>query len=109
MLLQKDLLGQNAQFFWTVTWAPESGEYMETETEFDFGFGFQKLQLCLADGTDAGTFPDLPPKAAGSPAGSPDPDPWCVVKTTTELNAATGLVTVTEKYFGSGDPGGARH
>lgn len=109
VLLQKDLLGQNAQFFWTVTWAPESGQYMETETEFDFGFGFQKLQLCLADDDDADTFPELPPKAADSPAGSPDPDPWCVVNTATNLNAATGLVTVTEKYFGSGDPGGARH
>jgi hypothetical protein len=109
VLLQKDLLGQNAQFFWTVTWAPESGEYMETETEFDFGFGFQKLQLCLADDGDADLFPELPPKAAGSPAGSPDPDPWCVVNTATNLNTATGLVTVTEKYFGSGDPGGARH
>jgi hypothetical protein len=109
VLLQKDLLGQNAQFFWTVTWAPESGEYMETETEFDFGFGFQKLQLCLADDNDVDTFPELPPKAAGSPAGSPDPDPWCVVNTATNLNTATGLVTVTEKYFGSGDPGGARH
>jgi hypothetical protein len=109
VLLQKDLLGQSAQFFWTVTWAPESGSYMESETEFDFGFGFQKLQLCLADGPDDGTFPDLPPKAAGSPAGSPDPDPWCVVNTATVLNTTTGLVTVTEKYFGSGDPGGARH
>ena len=109
VLLQKDLLEQNAQFYWTVTWAPEGGEYMETETEFDFGFGFQKLQLCLADDGDADPYPELPPKATDSPAGSPDPDPWCVVNTATVLNTVTGQVTVTEKYFGSGDPGGARH
>ncbi|HET9250053.1 MAG TPA: hypothetical protein VFP13_08985 [Actinomycetota bacterium] len=112
VLLQKDLLGQNAQFFWTVTWAPEDGEYMESETEFDFGFGFQKLQMCLADDNDADTYPELPPKAATSPAGSPDPDPWCVVTTSTQLivtGANAGKVIVTEKYFGSGDPGGSRH
>jgi hypothetical protein len=32
-----------------------------------------------------------------------------VVTTSTVLDPATGLVTVTEKYFGSGDPGGSRH
>jgi hypothetical protein len=109
VLLQKDLLGQNAQFFWTVTWAPEDGQYMETETEFDFGFGFQKLQLCLADDDDADAFPELPPRVAPPVDGAPNPDPWCVVNTATVLDPATGLVTVTEKYFGSGDPGGSRH
>lgn len=108
VLFQKELGEQVAQFYWTVTWAPETGSYMETETQFDFGFGYQTLQLCLADGPDADPYPDLPPKAAGSPAGSPDPDPWCVVTTSTVLDPVTGLVTVTEKYFGKNDPGGKR-
>ena len=102
IFLQKDLLDQNAQFFWTVQWAPEDGQYMETPTEFDFGSGFHPLELCRADGAAGGGlngFPDLPANG----------DPWCVVNTATTLNVATGLVTVTEKYFGSGDPGGSRH
>src|SRR6185295_17517315 len=115
VLLQKDLLGQNAQFYWTVTWAPESGDYMESETEFDFGFGFQPLQLCLADDGDIDNYPELPPKNPDpdkTHPGSPDPDPWCVVTTFTELQVTgpnAGKVVVTEKYFGSGDPGGSRH
>ena len=109
ILLQKDLLGQNAQFFWHVVWVPEPGEYQEAETEFDYGFGFQPLQLCLEDDGDADSFPELPPKAAGSPAGSPDPDPWCVVSTSTTLDPDTGLVTVEETYFGANDPAGRRN
>ena len=31
ILLQKDLLGQNAQFFWTVTWAPETAHTRRTD------------------------------------------------------------------------------
>jgi len=109
ILLQKDLLGQNAQFFWHVAWVPEPGEYQEEDTQFNYGFGYQDLQLCLADDGDLDTFPELPPKAAGSPADAPDPDPWCVVFTSTTLDPATGLVTVEEEYYGSGDPLGKRH
>jgi hypothetical protein len=108
ILLQKDLLGQNAQFFWHVAWVPEPGEYQEEDTQFNYGFGYQDLQLCLADDGDLDAFPELPPKAAGAPAGAPDPDPWCVVFTSTTLDPATGLVTVEEEYYGSGDPLGKR-
>jgi hypothetical protein len=110
ILLQKDLLGQDAQFYWTVTWAPEPGEYQESDTQFDFGNGPQDLQLCLADAAGDG-FPDLPPTA--SIADPPtDVDPWCVVETSTVLqfdpvNGET-FVVVKEKYFGSGDPAGKR-
>ena len=108
ILLQKDLLGQNAQFFWHVAWVPEPGEYQEQDTQFNYGFGYQDLQLCLADDGDLDAFPELPPKAANAPAGAPDPDPWCVVFTSTTLDPATGLVTVEEEYYGSGDPLGKR-
>lgn len=99
ILLQKppDLV---AQFFWTVEWAPETGDYMETETEFDFDFdgSFTPLQLCRADDADADVFPELPLNG----------DPWCVVDTSTELQIDTGFVIVTERYYGEGDPGGKR-
>jgi hypothetical protein len=110
VLLQKDLLEQDAQFYWTVTWAPEPGEYQENETKFDFGNGPQDLQLCLADAAGDG-FPDLPPTALET-----DPldavDPWCVVETSTVLQfdpvEGETFVVVKEKYFGSGDPLGKR-
>lgn len=114
VLLQKNLGGQNAQFFWTVSWAPEPGAYMESPTLFDFdGDGvYSPIQQCLGDGLAGGApdgFPDLPPSVE-------DPgttDPWCVVNTQTEyqLDPVNGQTfdQVTEKYFGSGDPGGARH
>jgi len=110
VLLQKDLLGQNAQFFWTVTWAPEPGDYQESETQFDFGNGPQDLQLCEADAGGDG-FPDLPPTAdTEDPPGAVDP--WCVVETSTVLQfdpvGGETFVVVTEKYFGSGDPLGKR-
>jgi hypothetical protein len=106
IVLQKDLLGQAAQFYWTVTWEPETGTYMEDETQFDFGNGYQDLQLCLADANNDG-FPELPPTAdTGDPASAVDP--WCVVETSTELQISTGLVVVTETYYGFGDPGGRR-
>ena len=108
ILLQKDLLGQNAQFFWHVAWVPEPGEYQEEDTQFNYGFGYQDLQLCLADDGDLDAFPELPPKAATAPPGAPNPDPWCVVFTSTTLDPATGLVTVEEEYYGSGDPLGKR-
>jgi hypothetical protein len=111
ILLQKDLLEQDAQFYWTVTWAPEPGEYQESETQFDFGNGPQDLQLCLADAANDG-FPDLPPTASTSDDPT-DVDPWCVVETSTVLQfdpvEGETFVVVTEKYFGSGDPLGKRH
>ena len=111
ILLQKDLLGQDAQFLWTVAWEPEEGEYQESETEFDFGNGFQTLQLCLADTDEDGDpgfgLPELPPTA--DPGDPPTAlDPWCVVSTSTDLQIDTGLVIVTETFYGRGDPTGRR-
>jgi hypothetical protein len=99
IFLEKDLVDQEAQFLWTVTWAPEDGSYMETPTEFDFGTGPHALALCAGD-TDGDGFPNL----SGT-------DPWCVVNTSTDLIVGgpnNGLVVVTETYFGSGDPAGKR-
>lgn len=50
IVLQKDLLGQATQFYWTVKWAPETADYPETPTRFDFDLNgtFQDLQPCLA-------------------------------------------------------------
>ena len=104
VLLQKDLLGQDAQFYWTVTWAPEDGSYMETPTQFDFGTpsGLHALSLCGPDADGiAPFFPTLPANE----------DPWCVVNTSTDLIVGgpnNGKVVVTETYFGSGDPLGKR-
>lgn len=111
-VLLKNLGGQNAQFEWTVTWAPEFGTYMEAETEFDFdGDGeFHQIQLCLPDGTvgPADGFPDLP-LSLEEPA--PARDPWCVKFTSTTLITGgpdNGKVVVMETYFGKGDPTGRR-
>jgi hypothetical protein len=110
-VLLKNLGSQNAQFEWTVTWAPEFGTYMEDETEFDFdGDGeFHPIQLCLPDGTvgPADGFPDLPVSLEEPPAR----DPWCVKFTSTTLITGgpdNGKVVVMETYFGKGDPTGRR-
>jgi hypothetical protein len=105
--LRKDLMGQAAQFTWTVTWTPENSELPVHTTQFDFGAGYQPIQWCLADGADAGTFPDLPPTASTTD----DPsavDPWCLTSQRSDLNAGTGKISVKETYFGFGDPGAKR-
>lgn len=107
ILLQKDLLGQNTQFIWKVTWNPESTDYPETATEFDFDLDgtFQALQPCLAD-TDGDHLPQLPPTLDPGDGGALDP--WCIMDTFVDFNPDTGQNTVTEWYFGGGDPGGKR-
>jgi len=98
ILLQKDLLGQDARFFWTVTWVAESAEYPEAPTLFDFGDGYNPLLPC---GPDAdGVLPFIPTLPGNG-------DPWCIVETHT-VEQLDGQVIVTEKYFGSGDPLGKR-
>ena len=98
ILLQKDLLGQNARFFWTVTWVAESADYPEAPTLFDFGDGYHPLEPCGPDADGVVPFiPTLPENG----------DPWCVVETHT-VEQLDGKVIVTEKYFGSGDPLGKR-
>ena len=62
ILLQKDLLGQNARFFWTVTWVAESAEYPEAPTLFDFGDGYHPLEPC---GPDADRVPHVDPDPPG--------------------------------------------
>jgi hypothetical protein len=106
IVLQKDLLNQSAQFLWTVTWVAEEGEYQETETQFDFGTGFRPLQLCRADSDNDG-LPQLPPTANPEDPAS-ELDPWCVLRTSTELDIDTGQVIVKETYYGLGDPTGRR-
>ncbi len=108
ILLQKDILGQATQFYWTVTWDPESSNYPETPTEFDFDLDgtFQSLQPCLADADDDGN-PESP--LTTDPEDGDAVDPWCVTDTESDFDPATGLYTVTETYFGGGDPGGKRH
>ena len=98
ILLQKDLLGQNARFFWTVTWVAETADYPEAPTLFDFGDGYNPLQPCGPDADGIGPLiPTLPANG----------DPWCIVETHT-VEQLDGQVIVTEKYFGSGDPLGKR-
>lgn len=106
---RKDLLGQQAQFYWTVTWAAADETYMPHDTQFDFGDGrgYVDAQFCLADGTngDPDGFPDLPP-SAGAPATGPF-DPYCVLETHSVLQG-DGRVVVTERYYGQLDPGSRR-
>ena len=77
ILLQKDLLGQNAQFFWTVTWAPETADYPEAPTQFDFGDGNSSPSSPAAD--DADGDPPLHPRRSRA-----NGDPWCIVDTQTD-------------------------
>ncbi len=109
ILLLKDLLGQDAQFFWTVTWVPEGSDYPETPTEFDFDLdgNFQPLQPCEMDDADDDVFPELP--LTTDPEDGDAVDPWCVTDTESDFDPVTGLSTVTETYYGAGDPGGKRH
>lgn len=108
ILLQKDLLDQNTQFVWRVTWNPESTDYPETATEFDFDLDgtFEPLQPCLED-TDNDGLPQLPPTLDPADAETAV-DPWCITDTLVDFNESTGENTVTEWYFGGGDPGGKR-
>ena len=114
VLLEKDLLGQDAQFMWEINWGPETGSWPETVTQFDYNFdeAFTDIQLCLADdgsdpGDDVDGFPELPPTAdtEDDPAAV---DPWCLVDSHTELDFETGLVNLIEMYYGGGDPTGRR-
>jgi hypothetical protein len=107
ILLEKDLLGQTAQFYWTVTWTPEDANYPESPTEFDFDFDgeFDALKPCLAD-SDGDGFPQLPPTNPQNPDGPVDP--WCITDTFVDFDPDTGDVSVTEVYFGRGDPTGRR-
>jgi hypothetical protein len=105
IFLQKDLDGQQVQFFWKVTWAPEPGDYMVHPTQFDFGDGrgYVDLQIC---GPSTGS---VDPPIPGFPSFYPTPssDPWCVVDTQSNLQP-DGQVVVTETYFGQNDPSGHR-
>lgn len=106
--LRKDLTGQaTAQFSWTVTWTPEVTTLPVKVTQFDFGAGYQAIQWCLADDGDADSFPERPPTASTDD----DPsavDPWCLTSQHSDLDNATGKITVKEIYFGIGDPGAKR-
>lgn len=108
ILLQKDLLDQNTQFIWKVTWNPESTDYPESATEFDFDFDdvFDPLQPCLED-SDGDGLPQLPPTVAEGDGDAVDP--WCITDTFVDFDESTGENTVTEWYFGGGDPGGRRN
>ena len=107
--LRKDLMGQTAQFFWTVTWTPEETSLPVNVTQFDFGdgSGFRDIQWCLADDGDTDSYPELPPTASqDDPPGAVDP--WCLTSQHSDLGAGTGQLTVRETYFGLGDPGARR-
>jgi hypothetical protein len=107
--LRKDLMGQAAQFFWTVTWTPEGKTLPVKVTQFDFGdgTGYRNIQWCLVDDTDGDTFPELPPTASTTDPASAK-DPWCLTSQHSDLDAASGKLTVKETYFGLGDPGAKR-
>jgi hypothetical protein len=107
--LRKDLMGQQAQFFWTVTWTPEDKTLPVKVTQFDFGdgTGYRNIQWCLADDGDDDSFPELPFTASTSdPANAKDP--WCLTSQHSDLGHGSGKLTVKETYFGLGDPGAKR-
>jgi hypothetical protein len=106
--LRKDLLGQTAQFFWTVTWTPEDETLPVKVTQFDFGDGvYRDIQWCLADDADGDTYPELPLTASTTDPASAK-DPWCLTSQHSDLGHGSGKLTVMETYFGLGDPGAKR-
>ncbi len=90
--LQKDLGTQatlQPAFRMTTTWQPEPAANPITRaTQIDYGSGPQVMQWC--DGTSAA--PIVPTGQA-----------WCITSQSVAL-VATGLVQVTEGYYGAGDP-----
>lgn len=92
----KDLTTQpGARFFWTVQWPAEPAVYPLPATlidEFD-GNGAQTAVWCAADGIDTDSYPEVPSGRS-----------WCIVEEKGVQQADTGLVKVTTKFFGSGDP-----
>ncbi|HET9672846.1 MAG TPA: hypothetical protein VFQ40_08380, partial [Actinomycetota bacterium] len=108
--LRKDLFGQQAQFFWTVTWTPEDPSLPVTVTQFDFGDGYRDIQWCLADDNDADAYPELPFTASGSDPASAR-DPWCLTSQHADADldptsgfSFTGQIRVKETFLGIGDP-----
>ncbi len=77
-----------------VAWEPEPATNPAPATEIDYGDGAgpHPMAWCLADGEDAGTFPDLP---AG--------EFWCITAQDVQL-LSDGTIQLTEDYFGFGDP-----
>lgn len=90
--LLKDLSSQAAlqpAFTLTINWQPETAAYPVTRTtQIDFGGGPQPAQWC--NGTSLA--PTLPAGVA-----------WCLSAQSVSP-AGTGLVQVTESFYGAGDP-----
>jgi hypothetical protein len=90
--LQKDLGSQAAlqpAFTMTTVWPPEPATYpVVRTTRIDYGGGEQPMQWC--NGTSS-----MPMTPTGQA--------WCITGQSVAL-VGTGLVQVTESYYGAGDP-----
>jgi hypothetical protein len=90
--LQKDLGSQadlQPAFTMSTTWAPELATYpVVRTTQIDYGGGPQPMQWC--NGTSS-----MPMTPTGQA--------WCITGQSVAV-VGTGLIQVTESYFGAGDP-----
>jgi hypothetical protein len=83
----------------------ETPQYPVPPTQIDYldGFGPHDMQFCLADGGDADSYPDLPPRNDAAPGN----EFWCVTNQIVDLITSgpnAGMLQLTESYFGAGDP-----
>ena len=96
---------EGAAFTMTIVWTVETPQNPVPATQIDYldGFGPHDMQFCLADGPDADTYPDLPPRNDLAPGN----EFWCITNQQADVlltGPNAGLLQVTEDYFGSGDP-----
>jgi hypothetical protein len=91
---------EGSAFTMTIEWTEEEFQYPlpPTQIAYDGEETTHAMQQCLPDGNDDG-YPDLPPRVDG-PEGN---EFWCV--TSLSVNELpSGLIEVSESYFGAGDP-----
>jgi hypothetical protein len=92
---------EGSAFTMTIEWTEEEFQYPlpPTQIAYDGEETTHAMQQCLPDGPDGDGYPDLPPRVDG-PEGN---EFWCV--TSLSVNELpSGLIEVSESYFGAGDP-----
>ena len=99
---------RTTQFFWTVTWdARDRATTRRQPTQFDFGPTVPASPALPGADADGDGLPQLPPDASRTTGTRSIP--WCIIDTHDATSTRSRVsMTVTETYFGGGDPGGKR-